>query len=330
MSRAMRITLAVLLLATTSAWADKKPAPAPLRQPPIAAGAAARIPDAGRLVSYRTDAELAIARITKTGPKELWRTPADWSAHAAWIDGKTLVLVALDEDKNIEVKWIVDGVVDAKRTIKHKAAIWALKDDEMPNVEGALRGADGGIWLQRCVKEDPPDCAKSSWLRVDLATPKLSRTKPGKLTSFGDSVKAPAIKPPAGYSGKIVKIKSTVEPKRKIAAIECVGPKGKMVWSQESPPIDPAERFTPKKVRWIHATPPLLEVRGVHVNPVSQEADVEYVFRDCAAAPYDDVAWIGDGMWSYMERDSENIHVHVDDMPVAVFAGSNLRAAPAK
>jgi hypothetical protein len=157
-----------------------------------------------------------IARITKTGPKELWRARDDFSAYTTWLDGKTLVLAALDFDKNVEVKWIVDGVVDAKRTIKHKAAIWALKEDEMPNLVQALRGADGSIWLERCVKEDPPDCAKSNWLRVDLATPKLSRTKPKQLMPFYEPARAPAVKPPAGYSGKIVKIKSTVEPKRKI------------------------------------------------------------------------------------------------------------------
>ncbi len=322
--------LAFLLLATGTSWADTAatPPPAP-KQPAIAPATAALIPDAGWLVSYLADDDkLVVTRITKTGPKELLRTPHDY-AQRTWIDSKTLLVVDVDSDKNVKVQWIVDGVVDAKRTINHKAAVWALKNaDDNVSVIGTYRTADGGIWLQRCIKQETLECDKSTWLRIDGKDTKLSKSKPKKLTVFGDVVTASKVEPPAGYSGKLIKIKSTVSPKRKVAAIECTGPKGKLVWSQESPPIDPAESFTPKKVRWILTTPPLFEVEGLFVNPVAQEETKQYVFRECGADPYDGVSWIADHAWSYVTRDDDNTHVLVDDKPVAVFVGGALIAAP--
>lgn len=328
----MRIAIpALVLLTAVPALADKVAVKAPLSQPAISAAAAAKIPDAGWLVAYESDDDhLVITRLTKTGPKELVRLPHDSSHYTTWIDAKTLVDVNVDYDKNIEVKWIVDGVIDAKRTVKHKATVWALKTaEEDLRLIGAHVGADGSLWLERCVKVREPDCKKSGWLRVDTATPKPATSKPAKLTYFGKTPTAPTIKPPAGYGGKIVKVKSTVDPKRKVTAIECTGPKGKTVWSQESPPIDPAEQFTPKKVRWISATPPLFEVEGLFINPVDQRSTVQYVFRDCAAPPLGSVDWIGDSAWSYTNHDDYGkLNVLVDDMPIAVLAGHWVHAAP--
>jgi hypothetical protein len=318
--------IALALLAPTAAFADTKPP----KQPVIAPATAALIPETGWLVSYRLgDEKYAVARITKTGVKELLRADENGNTQMMWLDAKTLVSVGVDFDHNIEVRWIVDGVVDAKRTIKHKAAVWGLKSEEdFLSILGASRGADGSLWIERCLQEDGPDCGKSSWTRVDTATPTTVKKRPKKLTAFSESVVAPKVEAPAGYSAKIVKIKSTVSPKSKVAAVECTGPKGKVTWSQESPPIDPAERYTPKKLRWISATPPLLEVEGIAVNPVGQEDTVPYVFRECAAAPYNSVTWIGDHAWSYDNRDDDTITIMVDDKTYGTLSGRSLIAAP--
>jgi hypothetical protein len=320
----MRATLlAVLGFSSSIAWAQ----PArPVKQPAIPAAAAAKIPDAGWLVSYETDGKLVIARITKTGPKELLSVSRGTSSYTGWLDGKTLLHVNVGHDKTIEVTWIVDGVIDAKRTVKHPASVWGLKDDDSVDATGAQRTADGEIWIQRCLQQSGLDCEKSSWLRVDTATTKTAKARPAKAFTFDLPRRAPTVKAPAGYTGKIVKVKSKVNPKLEVTAIECTGPKGKLVWSEESPPIDPAERFAPKQVRWIHATPALFEVEGEFTDPVSQVATVQYVFRDCGALPYNSVAWIGDSAWSYDTRDGDTLHVMVDDMPVAILPGYNLRA----
>lgn len=286
---------------------------------------------ADTLISYKAgDDKYVVARLSPTGVKELLRANEDASTYATWIDAKTLVHINVDFDKNVEVVWVVDGVIDAKRTIKHKAAVWGLKgEDDYLTLVAAYRGADGALWLERCIKQEGADCDKSVWMRVDQATTSGSKAKPKKLTVFGPAVLAPKIEAPAGYAAKLVKIKSKVNPKQKIAAIECTGPKGKIVWSQESPPIDPAEQFTPKKVRWISATPPLLEVEGLAVNPVGQEATVQWVFRDCAAEPLNSVTWIADHTWSYDTRDdSDKMFVMTDDKLVATVTGHGLLAAP--
>ena len=318
-----------ILLVTGAAWGAPAPGKPP-NQPAIAAATAALIPDPGWLISYVDDDDLVVARVTKTGLKELLHVPHD-SSYTMWLDPKTLVQVNVDYDKNVDVKWIVDGVIDAKRTVKHRAAIWGRKSDaELVSLEGVGRTPDGGIWLVRCLEQETAECQKRSWMRVDLAKPAAANKKPKRLVSVGEEVKAPTIEAPPGFSARLVKITSKVTPKRKLAAIECAGPKGKLVWSQESPPIDPAESFTPKRVRWIQATPALLEVEGTFTNPVGQRSTEQFVFRDCGAEPYEQVAWIGDRAWSYKLRgdDEANIHVMVDDQPVATIAAGWLLAAP--
>jgi hypothetical protein len=286
---------------------------------------------ADTLISYKAgDDKYVVARLSSTGVKELMRAPEDASAYRMWLDAKTLVHLNVDFDKNITVTWVVDGAIDAKRTIKHKAAVWGLKpDEEFITLVAAYRGADGALWLERCVKQETADCEKSVWLRVDTATATAAKKKPAKLTVFGEAVTAPKVEAPVGYAAKLVKIKSKVSPKQKLAAVECTGPKGKSVWSQESPPIDPAEQFTPKKVRWISTTPSLLEVEGLAVNPVGQEATVRWVFRDCAAEPFNSVTWIADRTWSYDTRDdSDKFFVMVDDKPLVTITGHDLLPAP--
>ena len=319
----------IVVATTTSAWADKAPPKQGPKQPAIAGDVAARIPAAGHLVSYRTgDDHLVVARITKTGPKQLLRTPFTYGDKEQWIDPTTLVLVSVADDKTVEVRRVVDGAIDPNLTVKLPLAAWKLRGKDEIKDTAAYLGADGGIWIWGCVKfdENALDCKKAAWLRADVTPPKATYTKPAKLAEFSGAL-APTVKAPAGHKAKLAKVPSPSEPRKKIGGLECINPKGKASWGHENDE-GCACQFTPKKVRWILTDPPMFEAEGTLVNPVGQETRERYVFRGCETKQLDEFAWVGAGMWSSVVRADDKLTVYVGTEPVAIFEGTGLHGAP--
>ena len=324
-----RCASVIIVASLTSAWADKGPRPLP-KQPVIPAATAASIPDAGHLVSYKTtDDHLVVARLTKTGPKELLRTPFSYPAEEEWVSSTTLALVNVGDDKEVEVRRVVNGAIDPKLTVSHAAAAWKLRGKDAISTTTVHHNKDGAIWIEGCVKtvEDGPDsyCRKAAWLRVDVQPAKATYTKP-KLTPLL-AVVAPTVKAPAGYAAKIAKVPRATEPKQKITGVECKGPKGTSVWTND---LDEGCDclFTPKKLRWVLTDPPTFAADGIFSNPVGQENRESYVFPACETKKLEGFVWIGDGMWADTMYPDDKITVHVGSQPVAVFEGNGLRTAP--
>jgi hypothetical protein len=328
------LTLAFLLAGTTIAGADKVAVKTPPKQPAITPATAALIPDTGRLIAYvSSDQELVITRITKTGPKEVTRLATSYSPSTWWTDAKTLMVVYADDDQTIQTKWFVDGVLDPKRATAHKIAVWGQKDEAMIMFWSWKRTADNVAWVEACLKQvdtdNGPKCKQSMWLRTDAAVAKPQKAKPGKLLDFALPVPK-EIKAPAGHTAKLTKIASQMEPKKKKPAVECTSPAGNGTWSDESPDMEGSgERFVPKKVKWISATPPIYGVEGLHYNPVDWEEKDTWYFRACAKR-IDDLGWFGDGWWSETVAQDEKVTLYIADQPVAAFLGGQIHPAPIK
>ncbi|MBX3157035.1 MAG: hypothetical protein KF773_13755 [Deltaproteobacteria bacterium] len=318
------LPLALLALLAAPALAEKAPiAPkkkSPLKQPPIAPATAARLPDPGRLASYKSNTGLVVVRIGKAGVTELFRKELDGTD--MWLDGKTIAVVDTMEG-DVTVDYIVDGALDPKRRISVKKAAWGLKASEQPVMYTPYR-VDKEVWVEGCLVQEGGEelCRKSAWLRADATPPKVQRTKPAKAVRVYDIVTsvAPDIKTPAGFAAKITKVKGD-------NGLECTGPKGKVAWQVTNE--GGAGSFVPKKLHWVHANPPIFGAEGIETNPVGWESTVTKYYRACAEAQLDEFTWIHDGVWASSNREDDDlITVRVDDTPVAVFEGRGFDVAP--
>jgi hypothetical protein len=322
----MRLHIIGVLLVASTASAEQarkvKDQPPPkkkkLVQPAISPQHAARLPD-GRLVSYKAGDELVIARITKKGPVEAFRKQIDGTDF--WIDAKTLAVVNADIDGGVVVDFIVDGVLDARRHLVHKKEAWALKKGEEALSHQVYR-ADKELWVEACLEEDlgREHCKKVTWLRVDVTPARPSRSKPPRTISvYSQGPQPPDIKAPAGASVKFAKVKGE-------SGVECVAPGTKGAWSITNE--GGGGSFAPTKVHWVHGSPLIFGVEGVETNPVGWDSNVTKYYRACAEAELENFAWLGDGVWTSEDRNTDVITMRVDDTTVAMFEGARLEVAP--
>lgn len=312
------LTLSLMCLASTASAAPSTSAPADV------------FPEGGVLVSYRSLEHLVVARVTKTAVKELLRyEQVVTTADVYWLDAKTLAVLEVDDNnEKLEVRYIVDGVLDPKRTTTFETSAWELKKNEEPRSALLRRTADGAVWIERCLREvdtdNGPTCKLTAWLRADKGPAKATRKKPGKLVSREATL--PTVKAPAGYAAKIVKIKSELG-NGKIGAVECTSPTGKTTWSENSM-VDSGEQFAPKKVRWVSAAPAIFAVDGKHTNPVGWAWPDTFYFRACPDRELGELELLGGGVWVERPFNGEHLLVYAGDRQIAKLAGEWLVSAP--
>jgi hypothetical protein len=305
----------------------------PIKQPKVDAATAARIPEAGRLLSYRADDdELVIVKLGRTGPIEVLRDATLPVQDAHWLDARTLVIMGQPDADSVVIRWVVDGKVDTQRTLTVQNSEWKLKKGQtFEDVQrfNAYLGPKAAIWLWTCVKRDPDavgdGCKQAAWMRADAASRKTAFKKPKGVKPFGaqPSLKAlPKLKAaPAGYKARTVKPKGET-----VKGIECTGPRGKTVWSGDTF-SDNGGTFQTKKLQWVSTTPPLLAAEGVFSDPGGDKTDLR-VFEACSGEPMQDFVWLGDGLWGRL-ADHERWTFFVDDQAVAIVdAGWTIEIAP--
>lgn len=295
---------------------------------------AARLPDRGILIAVPIrPAGIVIAKLDKTGLHEVLTDPDAGDESFGWIDAHTLVTLGNGDGR--EVTQYVDGKLTT--SVEIPATEWSETSSSL------IATHKGEVWLAACKAYPPPEradaniCKRWAYLRVLPKKGKqTARRPPGAelhRTAEPYSNREPWPSPPT------VKLKPKIELKlvavksqngRKLEGVACHASDGDATYPAAD--WDDSSGFDARSTRWVVATPPIYEVTAQTTDPVNHISHERFYFRACSPKPFDNFAWLGDGIWaafSAAEDPSDNgtWTIYVDDTAVGTLVGTGaLRA----
>lgn len=297
-------SLVALLLLVAPAPPDRS-GPRTLATP---AGLATALPPAGLRIATRTDGRLRPARLLvlsldQTGLHLLGEAPATaYSAALRWLDGHTLYFAASDdESRTTRVTRFVDGVAAETTTVT--ASDWQLRTNETAPTTvdlflGGNTAATSQRWLAGCVRvpDDFAPCKTTRYLRIDVSPFVTSKRRPAtrKVDKDRGLAALPEAQPPVGVAVKLTREFGT-------PALVCTSPGGGTIWPPDSGDFE----TRPKKLRWVHPTPPIFIVEGPHTWPMGDVSTEREAFVACEPAPMADFRWLGNGVWARHQTASD-------------------------